>query len=186
MWTTFRKVKQACACAAKYQKMAAHLGGEEAYGMNTPISVLEILRVCGLDDALWTLRIVEPEAMPLVRALACDFAEHVLPLWERQYPEDTRPRWAIEVARRYASGKASKVELNAARAAAGDAARAATKVADAAWAAARVRALATAKAARVAAGDAAGDAAWDAERLWQEGRLKVYLSQPLHILGVGV
>ena len=31
--------------------------------------------------------------------LACDFAESVLPIFEKKYPEDNRPRRAIEVKR---------------------------------------------------------------------------------------
>ncbi len=109
-----------------------------------------------------------------LRLFACDCAERVLPLFERERPDDARPRMAIEIARRYANGKAVSEETAAAgdaagdaawaaawaaaRAAAGDAARAAAG--DAAWAAARA-------AARAAAGDAARDAAWD----WQNRRL---------------
>lgn len=36
------------------------------------------------------------------RLFAYDCAEHVLPLFEKEYPDDKRPRQAIEVARRYA------------------------------------------------------------------------------------
>jgi len=32
-------------------------------------------------------------------ALACDFAEHVLPIFEQEFPDDDRPRKAIEAAR---------------------------------------------------------------------------------------
>ena len=96
------------------------------------------------------------------RLFAADCAERVLPIYERQQPVDERPRRAIEVARRFANGDATRDELNAAGdaawAAARDAARAAARAAawDAAWAAAR---------------DAARDAAWDAERQWQARRL---------------
>jgi len=68
---------------------------------------------------------------------------------------DVRSRNAVEVAERFANGKASDDELAAARAAAGDAAGDAAW--DAAWAAAW-------DAAWAAAWDAAGDAAWDAAR----------------------
>ena len=57
------------------------------------------------------------------RLFACDCAESVLPIIERTDPKETRPREAIEVARLFANGKAGGVELAAARAAAGDAAR---------------------------------------------------------------
>ena len=80
------------------------------------------------------------------RLLACDYAEHVLPIFERERPSDLRPCETIEVARRFANGKATQQELAAARATAWDAAR------DAAW-----------------------DAAKAAERKWQTERLFQYL-----------
>jgi hypothetical protein len=79
------------------------------------------------------------------RLLACDFAEEVMPIWDKQMSDDDRPRKVIEVARKYANGKATKDELTAARAAAWAAAR------DAAWAAARAAASAAARAAARAA-----------------------------------
>ena len=80
------------------------------------------------------------------RLFAADCAERVLPIYEKDYPDDDRPRKAIQAARDYANGKITEEELDAA----GDAARAA------AWAAAR-------------------DAAWAAERDWQTKRLFEYL-----------
>lgn len=47
------------------------------------------------------------------RMFACDCAEHVLPIWERAYPDDLRPREVIAVARRYAAGEATEQELAA-------------------------------------------------------------------------
>jgi hypothetical protein len=91
------------------------------------------------------------------RLFACDCAEHVLSLYEAKYPDDDRPRKAIEVARRYAEGTATREELAAAGAAAWAAARAAAGAA--AWAAVRAAAEA---AARAAAGAAAWAAAWAA------------------------
>ena len=96
------------------------------------------------------------------RLIAADFAERVLPLFEDHYPDDDRPRKAIEAARAFARGEITREQLAAAGDAAGAAARAA------AWAAAG-------DAAGAAAGDAAWDAAWDAarvaERAWQQQRI---------------
>ncbi len=91
-----------------------------------------------------------------LRLFACDVAEDVLHLFEERYPNDSRPRTAIDVGRRFVSGEATKDELDAARAAVRAAAGAAAG--DAAWAAAEA-ALAAALA---VAWDVAGDAAWDA------------------------
>jgi hypothetical protein len=96
-----------------------------------------------------------------LRLFACDCAERVLPIFEKQYPDDKRPRQAIDTARKFANGDATQEELAAAWAAAWAAARGAAG--DAAWAAAWGAAGDAARdAARGAAGDAARDAAWDA------------------------
>ena len=71
-----------------------------------------------------------------LRLFAADCAERVLPLFEARYPDDDRPRRAIETARRYAEGQATKVELRAAAAAAYAYAAAAAAYAYAAYAAA--------------------------------------------------
>jgi len=120
---------------------------------NRPIDVL--CHNLGLDDG--TLRL-----------LAADWAEHVLPRFEKAYPGDKRPRQAIRAARDFVAGKITAEQLARARAAARAAAGAAR---DAAWAAAGTAARAAAGAARdaawAAAGTAAREAAWAArEAAW--------------------
>ena len=73
------------------------------------------------------------------RLFACDCAEHVLSLYEAQYPDDGRPRKAIEIARRYAEGKATVEELNAAWAASLNAAQDAALNAERQWQVGRLR-----------------------------------------------
>ena len=118
------------------------------------------------------------------RLFGADCAEHVLPIFQKHFPDDMRPALAIAAARAFADGRITRDELDAARAAARAAAwdaswaaRAAARAAawDAAWAA---RA-----AARAAAWAAAQDAAWAAdwaaaraaETEWQTTRLLEYL-----------
>ena len=118
------------------------------------------------------------------RLFACYCARDTLPIFEKKYPNDNRPRVAIETAERYANGEATIEELNAARAAAWDAARAAAS--DAAWAAAKAAASAAVSAAawaaaRDAARAAASDAAWDAA--WAAASAK-YTNYLLEILGI--
>jgi len=90
------------------------------------------------------------------RLFACYCARDTLPIFEKKYPNDNRPRVAIETAERYANGEATIEELNAAWAAAWDAAS------DAAWDAARA---------------AASDAAWAAASA-------KYTNYLLEILGI--
>ena len=101
-----------------------------------------------------------------MRLFAADCAERVVTIYEKEYPDDDRPRLAIQAARDFANGKITKKQLDAARAAAWNAAR------DAAGAAARDAAWA---AARAAARDAARAAAWNAAQKWQTRRLFEYL-----------
>jgi hypothetical protein len=65
------------------------------------------------------------------RLFAADCAEKVLPIFEKQYPEDNRPRLAIKATRDYANGKITQDELSAAESAARSAAE------SAAWSAVR-------------------------------------------------
>lgn len=60
-----------------------------------------------------------------LRLLACDFAEHVLPIWHKAYPDDNRPDAAIAAVRAYIADPTEEIR------AAWDAAQ------DAAWAAER-------------------------------------------------
>ncbi len=56
-----------------------------------------------------------------ISLLACDFAERVLPIWYEYYPDDHRPREAIEAVREYLAGKINKSALEIAREAVSDA-----------------------------------------------------------------
>jgi hypothetical protein len=186
---TLNRIRAHSPCSDGWAKLLAYLGKSKAD--DAPLSLLTVLESNGLDDALWCLRVVEGHDAA-IRLFACDCAERVLPIFERSQPGDSRPRHAIETARRFARGEATSEEKDAAGdaawaaawaaagdaagaaawAAAGDAARAAAGAA--AWAAARAAAWA---AARAAAGDAAGDAAWDAERQWQTQRLRQIIAE---------
>ena len=145
--TTLNRLRDAGVCASGYATLVASLGGP-SYDHDAPINLIHILESNGVDDCLWALCATIQDSEQVARLMACDFAEAVLPIYERNYPDDQRPRVAINTARRYARGEATREDLAAARDAAWDAARAAAR--DAAWAAAG-------DAARAAAGDAQAD-----------------------------
>ena len=71
--------------------------------------------------------------------VACDCADIVLPIFEKEYPNEKRPRTAIETARKWANGEATLKEVSIAAAAAA-AANAAANAANAAQAAANAAA----------------------------------------------
>jgi len=160
--TTLNRLRQAHACADRYAHLLQALGGPSV-DHDAPINLLSILEHNGVDDCLWALQATEQNCDQVARLMAADFAEAVLPIYERQYPNDPRPREAICAARAYARGVISAAAMAAAGAAAGDAARAAAGDAAraAAWAAAGA---AAGDAARAAAGAAAWAAARDAAR----------------------
>jgi hypothetical protein len=116
------------------------------------------------------------------RLFACLCAEHVLPMFEARYPNDGRPRAAIETSRRYADGLATSKELRAAAAAraayassaSSFAAFSAFATADAAYAAATAAyaASSTARAAAYAAASSSASDAYASERCWQADRLQ--------------
>jgi len=139
---------------------------------------LTLMEVLDLDipaeDRLWcVLQAVDPRTRVI---LACDFAGHVLPLFEAKRPDDRRPRAALETLQRWLDGEATDEELDATRAvwAAGPAAWAVGATAEAVWAA---------WVAGAAAWAAAGPAAWAAARAteseWQLARAREVLrSEP--------
>jgi hypothetical protein len=139
--TTFNLCHNAGACMDGYRKLAKALGGVETYGRNTPIPLSKIVESNGLADALWTLRCMV-EAIEVTHNLliefACRCAEHVLINYEKLYPDDKRPRLAIEAARVVITDKSAYAAADAAYAAANAAyaaANAAYAAADAAYAA---------------------------------------------------
>jgi hypothetical protein len=106
------------------------------------------------DWMLWLLVKLHGYVGAVVLA-TCDCAATALPIWERTYPDDSRPRVAIATARRYAAGKTTRDECFAAAEAAYAAARAASSdvaSSDAAYAAAAAAAGGAAAAAYTAAG----------------------------------
>ena len=95
-----------------------------------------------------------------LRLFAADCAEHVLPIFEKKYPKDNRPRLAIQAARAFAEGKISANAMLEARSAAYAAYAVADAVADAAAYAAAYAAYAYAAYAAYAVADAAAYAAY--------------------------
>lgn len=184
--TTLNEIRKHRPCEDEWEKLLKHLGKTEAD--DEPLPVVTVLDSNNVDDFLWVLsRACGQEGERLCHELACDFAEHVLPLWDKHYPNDKRPHEAIAAKRRWLKGEITSEELAVARAASRDAAWDAKDVAkDVARAAARAASRVTAKDARTVAWDAtwaawgveiARNADWaaEAERAWQEARIRAAL-----------
>lgn len=113
MNTTLKAIRKHRPCEPGWVKLLAYLGKTKAD--DEPISLLEILKSNGLDDALWCLRALDGHDRE-IRLYAVWCARQVQHLMT-----DPRSLAALDVAEAFANGKATKEELDAAR----DAARAA-------------------------------------------------------------
>ena len=142
-------------CEDRWKKLLEHLGvsPSDAKTDETPISLMTILDSNGFDDCIWCFCALDEKHENSVRLLVCDFAERSMKYVSE---DEKRPQLAIDTARKYANGQATKEELDAAWDSASDAALAA------AWA---------------AAWDSARDAASDAEISWQEKELRKWLGE---------
>ncbi len=183
MNTTLNEIKKCNPCKDGWEKLLNYLGKTKVD--DEPLSFITILESNGIGDAIWSLRTHHNQN--LVRVFAGRCAEHVLHIYESKYPNDDRPRKAVEVALRgdtdddAATAAAYDAAATAAAAAAAyDAAYATAAAYDAAATAAAAAATAAAyDAATAAAYDAAAtaaaaaaaydaaDAAYDVEREWQ-------------------
>ncbi len=119
MNTTLNEIRKYYPSKSKWRKLLASLGKTESD--NEPLSFREILDHLGIEDALWCLRVLDYKDYCLFNA---DLAELVLPIFESKFPDDNRPRFAIESIRKYHYGD---IDREALKAAAVDASRAANE-----------------------------------------------------------
>jgi hypothetical protein len=118
--TSLYRLRKFHACKPRYDHLVAKLG--ENYGDRTPINLLKILETNGTADCLWALCATAESCDTVASLMAADFAESVLHIFERDYPNDDRPRKAIAATRAYARGQITAAAAAAAADAAGDAA----------------------------------------------------------------
>jgi len=159
MQTTLNKIKLHSPCENGWKKLLGHLNKTQSD--DEPLELRTILESNGLNDTIWALRVLEGMDKE-IRLFAIDCAEMVLPIYEKEYPDDKRPRLAINAARNYANGLITLEELTAAWAAWAAAWSAART---AAWSAAWSAEAACAACAARAASDE-GTAAWAARAAW--------------------
>jgi len=111
MKTTFREIFKHKPCGQIkgsgewWDLLTSKLGTEN---LDTDVSILEILESNGIQDAVWALRTQKYKDYCLFLA---DVAESVLHIFEREYPEDDRPRKCVEGVRLFHAGKITKYEL---------------------------------------------------------------------------
>lgn len=181
IWTTYSKCRDAGACKSELYRAARKAGGIGEYGKDNKTSLIKVLDTLGLDSTIWVLDCAAEgaDAHRIKHQFAADCAARVLAIFEREYPNDARPRDAIKSTRRYALGRETWLKWTAAR---GDAEYAYLYIAGAAYAA-KAAARADAASASVdatwavvmAGGDIPRNATSDTETSWQEKQLRKYL-----------
>ena len=119
MTTTLNKIKDNAPCEVGWRNLLVSLNKTQAD--DAPVSIRHIIESNGVGDAIWALRAVDGRDRE-IRLYAAWCAEQVLPLYEQAYPNDNRPRLAIQAARDYANGLIDDAAWAAARDAAWDAA----------------------------------------------------------------
>jgi len=105
MKTTFGKIKSFHPCKEGWRKLM-ELNPEN--DMNKEVTILEILEHNGVRDAFWALRTQEYKDYCLILA---DIAESVLHIFEEKYPDDKRPREAVNAIRLWSDEKITNQEL---------------------------------------------------------------------------
>ncbi|KKN79248.1 hypothetical protein LCGC14_0342660 [marine sediment metagenome] len=85
------------------------------YNPASKISMLQIIEISGLDVAIWALRAIigkkKKRKIALEFTIAC--AEHVLPEFEKDHPNDVRPHKAIEAAKKVLESDTEKNRIMA-------------------------------------------------------------------------
>lgn len=169
---TLNLIRKHGPCEDGWRKLLGCLGKTKAD--DEPLTIAEIYRINGFDDALWCLRALPDDRLSRHVQACC--AERVLHIFEAKRPGDMRVRAQIAMLRNDDAKPSERATaLAAARAAAADAESAAAS--SAAWAAAWAAARAAARAAVwAAAADAesvaASSAEWGAAKDEQERQFR--------------
>ena len=131
LYTTLNLLRKAHACSDGMATLKASL--PKLHSDDKQISLAHILKSNGLQHAFWALRATTVDGTRYAQRMAIDFALECLPIFEKIYPEDRRPRTAIEAAGLFLDGKITLREVeDAANAAYAAAANAADNAANAA------------------------------------------------------
>jgi len=165
---------------------------QEKFGKRKTVTPLQLAGAEGVEaqDKLWIL--LSPEIIPekKLQLLACDFAEDVLPIYEKAYPGDKRSRQVIEAKRKWVRGEISDEQLAEARDATWnvtwtteDTAWAIGNITwDIVWATGRATGTAAKNAAWTAAWTVVRNAAWADEKVVEKAAWNKYLKMTIKVL----
>ena len=163
LYTNLKLLRENNACSSGLATLIASLPEKHTEAKLIPLS--HVLKSNGLEHGLWALAATTKDARKVAARMAIEFARQSLENFEKLYPEDKRPRTALEVAADFLDGKATLKEGESAACAVESAACAvesAWSAVESAWSAVESASCAARSAARFAA-RSAWSAAWSAE-----------------------
>ena len=111
IFTTLNDIREHSPCASGWSKLLKSLG--KTHSDDAPLSLKHILSSNGVIEATWTLRAIKNHDKQ-IRLFACKCARIALPLFEEKYPDDARPRKAIDAAESFAQGEIDENALGVA------------------------------------------------------------------------
>ena len=109
LYTTLRLLREQNACSGGLSTLIASLPAK--HSESKEISLAHILKSNGLEHAVWALRATTVDARNIAARMAIDFAYQVLDKFEKQFPEDKRPRTALETATAFLDKKITLAKL---------------------------------------------------------------------------
>ena len=112
VYTTLNKIRKCKPCTNGWEKLLISLNKTQPD--DEPLALTYILDSNGLNDAIWCLRALPDKHRDKIVLFTADVAERVLPIYEKQHPNDFRPRQAIQAARDFIDEKIDKKTLDAA------------------------------------------------------------------------
>ena len=112
VYTTLNKIRKCKPCTNGWEKLLISLNKTQPD--DEPLALTYILDSNGLNDAIWCLRALPDKHRDKIVLFTADVAERVLPIYEKQHPNDFRPRHAIQAARDFIDEKIDKKTLDAA------------------------------------------------------------------------
>ena len=111
-YTTLKLLRANNACSSGLATLIASLPEKHTEAKLIPLS--HILKSNGLEHGIWVLRATTKDARKIAARMAIEFARQSLKTFEKLYPEDKRPRTALEVAADFLDGKATLEECESA------------------------------------------------------------------------
>lgn len=109
MKVTLKQIKDANACREGYRKLAEYVRDN---GIEKSFCPSVVLKSNNISDTLWGLRwVCGDEGIKICRKFAINCALRALPIFENEYPDDKRPREAIEAAQQYVDGEITIKQL---------------------------------------------------------------------------